>query len=467
MNQSVESTSIVGRKNSREARRTPSSTRTLIKAATVGRLPSTKPNPSVASKKILMAAPQISAITFHRQFSRFTRLVEKSSGESFASFREGLPFEWEDYKGPLRVQALRFLQIQRWKRKEIGTGRILNDTIAAIEIKQPAGGVKNNLVRWENRYGEDSQSHRMILDAVDDVATRRSLEHWLYHFYNNHLNDGPAFEEFIALTGRRYDLIAYLYFLKDWTRFMPIATKTFDKAFELLGIDLKTNQQCSWENYSAFNAALRSVQKCLHEFAGIKGARLIDAHSFCWMLVRLPLPDSEPAPKIPLPIQLTNIGPMNSKDRRDNDLVDGKVVTPEEFAALDAKRRRLGSLAQDIALQAEQRRLENLGHANPLSAVQPVWNEPNRGYDILSCEIDGSPRCIEVKAVQHSGGRLSFILSDHEWRKSRELSNYQFYLVVNPDSQKPKVWMASSDEILAEFLRPLDYRVSFSSEIRP
>lgn len=78
--------------------------------------------------------------------------------------------------------------------------------------------------------------------------------------------------------------LAYLFFLKDMRRFMPIRPTIFDRAFKVLGIDLVTARKCSWENYQRFNAALREVRSALALAADLTRVRLIDAHSFCWML---------------------------------------------------------------------------------------------------------------------------------------------------------------------------------------
>ena len=67
---------------------------------------------------------------------------------------------------------------------------------------------------------------------------------------------------------------------------MPIQPTTFDRAFRDLGIDLVTVRNCSWGNYQRFNTALRGVQGALVEKGGLPKIRLIDAHSFCWMLAR-------------------------------------------------------------------------------------------------------------------------------------------------------------------------------------
>ena len=88
------------------------------------------------------------------------------------------------------------------------------------------------------------------------------------------------------MAGAKYPLLGYLYFLKDMDRFMPIQPTTFDRAFRDLGIDLVTVRNCSWENYQQFNTALRGVQGALVGTGDLTKIRLIDAHSFCWMLAR-------------------------------------------------------------------------------------------------------------------------------------------------------------------------------------
>ncbi len=89
------------------------------------------------------------------------------------------------------------------------------------------------------------------------------------------------------MTKAKYPLLGYLYFLKDMDRFMPIRSRTFDRAFRDLGIDLITARNCSWENYQRYNSALGTVQRALAALDGLATVRLIDAHSFCWMLEKL------------------------------------------------------------------------------------------------------------------------------------------------------------------------------------
>jgi len=85
---------------------------------------------------------------------------------------------------------------------------------------------------------------------------KEALDALLYELYLGDREEGAVFEELAELTGRKYPLIAYLYFLKDINRFMPIQPTGFDRAFAAMNLDFSTRQQCSWENYRRFNSTL-------------------------------------------------------------------------------------------------------------------------------------------------------------------------------------------------------------------
>ena len=230
---------------------------------------------------------EISPLLFNQHFSRFDKKIRSESGRGFTSFREGLPAKWEGYKERLRNEARYLLDLPSWSRSEIGKGHILKRVIKAIEINEPRRQIKNNLVDWPNRYGHKHLSHRALLDAKSNRSARRNLEEWFFNFFKTKKSDEKAFESFRELAGNRYDIVSYLFFLKDWNRFMPIAPTTFDKAFRLFDIDLVTSGHCSWSNYTRYNEALVSVQQALQKIPEARDARLVDAHSFCWMLIRL------------------------------------------------------------------------------------------------------------------------------------------------------------------------------------
>jgi hypothetical protein len=231
---------------------------------------------------------QLSQDRFQEQFQRFRRLIAANDkGHDFTNFHEGIAAAWEDYKPRLREHALRILAPDNWSEGEIGSGSILQHTIDAIEIQDSRANLTNNLVFWQNRFGHANRDHRVLLEAVSNVGLRSELERLLFDLYHRGADDGALFDRLSELTGAKYPLLAYLYFLKDIDRFVPIQPTTFDRAFRDLGIDLVTLRNCSWENYRDFNAAILEVQEALMSLDGLSAARLIDAHSFCWMLQKL------------------------------------------------------------------------------------------------------------------------------------------------------------------------------------
>ena len=224
---------------------------------------------------------------FNEQFQRFKSLIPiHNKGHAFTSFHEGVVAVWEGYKPHLRDHALGILVPDAWTEAQIGSGAILQRTIDAIEI-QNSHGLTNNLVYWQNRFGHASRDHRVLLEAVSNANLRHELERHLFGLYRSDSDEGATFDHLSELTGAKYPLLAYLYFLKDMDRFMPIQPTTFDRAFRDLGIDLVTVRNCSWENFQRFNTALSEVRKGLAVMDGLTKVRLIDAHSFCWMLEKL------------------------------------------------------------------------------------------------------------------------------------------------------------------------------------
>lgn len=230
----------------------------------------------------------LSATQFQTQFARFQRLIRTNDKENaFTNFNEGVAGAWENYKLRLREQALGVLAADTWSEGSLGSGKILQHAINAIEIRDGRSNLINNLVLWQNRYGHANRDHRLLIEAVSDPALRQDLETLLFRLYRANGDEGTIFDRLSELTGGKYPLIAYLYFLRDSDRFMPIRPTTFDRAFRDLGIDLITLHHCSWENYQKFNASLREIRNALISLAGISKVDLIDAHSFCWMLERM------------------------------------------------------------------------------------------------------------------------------------------------------------------------------------
>lgn len=243
--------------------------------------------PKLLSSPLRGVPVAVDVPNFEAQFARFRDDLYLRHGDApFSSFWKGAAKAWEGYKLPLRDLALTRLDPASWSEGAIGSGNILEGAISAIEIGDREQ-YRNNLLAWDGRFGPASAAHAPLLAARTDPKRRRAMERWLYEAFVTREDDAALFEAFRGLAGDGYPLAAYLFFLIDADRFAPIGPQTFDAAFGLLGIDLTTSGRCSWDNYRQFNDALDAIQVCLAQKPRLTGARHIDAHSFCWMLIKM------------------------------------------------------------------------------------------------------------------------------------------------------------------------------------
>jgi hypothetical protein len=225
--------------------------------------------------------------SFGQAYAHFQELMTAKSGHPFTGFEEGLAAVWESYKPRLRDHARNLLQIEHWSAADIGSGSILARVIEAIEIDDKPRNLTNNLVFWQNRYGHANRDHRILLEAVENARLRREVEAEMFALYVGKEDEGAIFERLSELSGGKYPLLAYLFFLKDMDRFMPIQPTGFDRAFSALGMTFSTLRQCNWSNYTTFNKTLDALRAPIADVTGLRVVRLVDAHSFCWIFATL------------------------------------------------------------------------------------------------------------------------------------------------------------------------------------
>ena len=181
--------------------------------------------------------PTIDPYLFEKQFEAFQRFVEEQSNISFVSFSSH-PYtdEQEGYKYEIYRTARNNLAFQAWKESDIGSGEIINATIEAIEFPN------NNLVQWQSRYGDDKRPHHPLYEAKGSSEKLEAIEQCLFKLYHN-TSVSDSFNNLVGIFGKKYALIAYLFFVKDNSKYLPIAPSYFDGAFELLGADFKTSKR--------------------------------------------------------------------------------------------------------------------------------------------------------------------------------------------------------------------------------
>ncbi len=225
-------------------------------------------------------------IDFASAFARFQSLIT-AFDQPFTRFDEGLIAAWESYKPRVRAEALSRLNADSWTEDQIGSGAIVTKVIDAIEIQATHGDVTNNMVFWQNRFGHANREHRALIEAAATGTGLQTLERLLFQLYRTDRDKGELFNELSEVIGAKYPLMAYLFFLKDMDRFMPIQPTGFDRVFGEIGLEFRTLRNCTWENYSQFNRILNALRKPISIHAKLDHVRLIDAHSLLWLFSTL------------------------------------------------------------------------------------------------------------------------------------------------------------------------------------
>lgn len=214
---------------------------------------------------------------FECHYDVFKSYVENISSLQFNSFTSNpFTYEQEGYKSRIYSSAKEKLTFQAWIEEDIGSGHITKAVIDAIELPN------NNLVPWQARFGLERRPHNLLHELIPKSELCIDVETDLFKLFHSS-EDNVRFDNLVNLFGKKYSLIAYLYFIKDKSKYLPIAPSHFDEIFEMLGSGFKTSQKCTWENYLIYLSHISEIKRMLNEHA-IGEASLLDAHSFCWML---------------------------------------------------------------------------------------------------------------------------------------------------------------------------------------
>lgn len=99
---------------------------------------------------------------------------------------------------------------------------------------------------------------------------------------------------------------------------------------------------------------------------------------------------------------------------------------------------RIGKKGEELVKELEIERLIKEGYPELSSKVTIVSDNYSLGYDVLSCNNDGSERYIEVKSTTSGLNHGQFYISANELKKSKELDNYYIYFVFKID-KNPEV----------------------------
>ena len=188
--------------------------------------------------------------------------VSFSSGYLAADNREG-------YKVGVYVRAIDALDVKHWKKSMIRSGEIAERAVIAMNVKD------NNFVDY--RHKDDFEKAAKLNPVGIGMA--------LYNLFKTD-NDAATLEELVKYLGRPYDTISFLFFLKDSDNYFPCRPRNFRNSFSLLGMDITCFTELNYDNYCAYNEALKELATLYSNYAG--HITVLDAHSFAWVIYKYP-----------------------------------------------------------------------------------------------------------------------------------------------------------------------------------
>lgn len=202
-------------------------------------------------------------------------VLEREDGNGLIAFRDSASYMWkqEGYKSKIVESARLALKAETWTEDMIGTGKIAE--CARNAIKKSGNLVNNNQqMDFRNHLNKDEPTFKPEGERV------------LFNIYKNmNISLEQAFADSVSIFGGKYETIAFLFYMKDDSEFLPLSSGHFEKAFELLGINHRMRYSCSWDNYNSYLNIIKTIQSVMEHVLPIKGEiRLIDAHSFVWTI---------------------------------------------------------------------------------------------------------------------------------------------------------------------------------------
>lgn len=206
---------------------------------------------------------------------RFIAYIKARDGKEVPlSFQDKNSFlgKEENYKARSFSKAQDALQYGEWTEEWIKTGKILRCVRNAMNC---AGNLvyPNQQIAFQNCINPEHEKYRPEAARI------------LYNIYKSKGNEeAVAFAEAKKLFGGSYDTIAYLFFIKDQSRYLPVSPGNFEKGLASVGINYKLCGECGWENYTGFLEIVKNIQAVMQDILPTVDIRLIDAHSFLWVI---------------------------------------------------------------------------------------------------------------------------------------------------------------------------------------
>lgn len=208
----------------------------------------------------------------YRQLMSVTIQKNRSYGTTEIAFDKGFWRAEEWYKKELWAKAQTMLNLSSWA--------TLNPTKITEIIRN---------VLWLGASGKGHLiSKENVLKVLPCITAYSEAYNYIYALYMEQDEPEKIFDGLYNIFRRAkahdpYSVIAYLFFVKDKEKYIPMRERTYSlKCLPQLKIPSKLVQECTWENYMALIDAVKQIQTYLLE--RIEIVDLLDAQSFLWMM---------------------------------------------------------------------------------------------------------------------------------------------------------------------------------------
>jgi len=136
----------------------------------------------------------------------------------------------------------------------------------------------------------------------------------------------------------------------------------------------------------------------------------------------------------------------------------------KDYVKATIRNKAIGDRGEQIVVMMERKQLEAAGRPDLAKKVKWVAEKTDGlGYDILSKELTGDDKHIEVKSTVRAAGHAQFYLSAPEFLKAGKLDNFYIYYVYDVQSKEPKIWKIPNPFYPAQegvFLKTAVYNVT-------
>jgi hypothetical protein len=143
-------------------------------------------------------------------------------------------------------------------------------------------------------------------------------------------------------------------------------------------------------------------------------------------------------PEIKVARQRLDENLIDAYEQSDNTKLRQARLSPTRFRIIQKQCEETGHIGEQFVIDYERRRLRRAGREDLAQKVQWISQESvTEGYDILSFEVNGDERWIEVKTTAGCG--QVFVMTDNEWQTALGAGEkYYIYRVIEARTE-PRV----------------------------